>query len=82
MAVLIVDRQCYCRDCERRTWETYQIRESCSKCGSEWVATYRNGDKARSHTCPVCGVDDYLGIHHGTIAEAQALLAKEGGADA
>lgn len=80
MAVPIVDRQCHCRECEARTSGTYQIRESCSNCGSEWVAMYRKGDKANGAQCPVCEVISYIGIHHGTIAEAEAMLAEDQGA--
>ena len=71
--VRVVDRECHCRDCERRTRATYYLAERCGNCGSRWVAIYRKGDKAQYMAeCPECGCGPVL---HGTTAEALGMLS-------
>ena len=52
----LLDLRCFCKRCEERTKETYQLEVLCSNCGWKGIALLRKDDEAsRMKECPNCG---------------------------
>jgi hypothetical protein len=56
MSEKLLDLRCFCKACEDRTKETYQLEASCSNCGWKGIAVLRKGDRHGVMVdCPHCG---------------------------
>jgi hypothetical protein len=68
----VVGRRYHYEEYRALTRKTYRIAESCWNCGAKWVAIYKVGDRANYMAeRPEC---ECRTVHHGTTAEAEALL--------
>jgi hypothetical protein len=56
----LIDATCSCKDCEKRTTETYDLPGRCLNCGTTFTVRSRKGDKPPLHVeCPACQVREF-----------------------